>query len=276
MNEQDNKKDIAYDDIDADEIIGKKLGKKRLPKTDIDKDELLDLTPEEKKYDDIEDDDEIRPDEINNERKANTRKVKKTIKSEIMEWVLCFVIAYGAYLVINFFFGTISGVKQSSMFPTAIEGEKVLIQRTVLFKKDLEYGQIITFKAPNEAMIKTDNNIAVYDEKNLIESFLYNFIGIGKSEYIKRVIGLPGDHIVINDDGTVYRNDEKLDEPYLKDGITNKEIYNDIIVPEGTVFVMGDNRLVSKVSRYFGCVPISKVDGYVIIRVWPFTRFGEI
>ncbi len=272
----DNKDNIVYDDIDADEYIGKKIGKKFIPKKDIDKDEMLDFTPNEIKYDDIDENDEIRPSEITNSNKEKVRKVKKTLQNEIMEWVLCFVIAYLCYLIINFFLGTISGVKQSSMYPTAIDGEKVLIQRTVLFKQKLEYGKIITFKAPIDTMIKNENNIAKYEDKNIIESFLYNFVGIGKSEYIKRIIGLPGDHIVIGDDGFVYRNGEKLDEPYLKDGVTNKETYNDIVVPEDTVFVMGDNRLVSKDSRYFGCVPISKIDGYVIIRVWPFTRFGKL
>ena len=101
-------------------------------------------------------------------------------------------------------------------------------------------------------------------------------MGIGKSSYVKRVIGLPGDHIVIGDDGSVYRNAEKLDEPYLNEQVTNKDKYNDVVVPAGTVFMMGDNRLSSKDSRFFGCVPIEKVNGYVVIRVWPLNKIGKL
>ena len=123
----------------------------------------------------------------------------------------------------------------------------------------------------------TDPDQAVdFVEKTGIDSFFYNFMGIGKSSYIKRVIGLPGDHIEIKEDGSVYRNNEKLDEPYLNEQYTNRDTYNDVVVPHGTVFMMGDNRLSSKDSRFFGCVPIEKVNGYVVIRVWPLNKWGKL
>lgn len=208
------------------------------------------------------------------------------IKKEIIEWAFCFVIAYIVYLIVNYFIGTVSGVKQVSMKPTANEGEKVLIQRTVFGSRQLKYGDIITFAAPDiypsdekysGSTIKNDDAIAKYIDRNNVDSFIYNFMGIGKKSYIKRVIGLPGEHIVIKADGLVYKNDIPMEEKYLKDGTTSQNgKFIDVIVPENTVFVMGDNRLQSMDSRVFGCVPMSKVEGYVISRIWPLNKIGSI
>ncbi|MNP11038.1 Signal peptidase IB [compost metagenome] len=201
--------------------------------------------------------------------------VNKIFK-EIFEWILCFVIAFIIYLVVNYFFGTVSGVKQVSMKPTAVEGDKVLIQRTKVFKKEIDYGSIITFEAPLEDGDYNDPK-AKYPEYYGLNSFLFNFVGVGKISYIKRVIGLPGDHILIGQDGNVYKNDIKLDEPYLRDGTTDRNgPYTDLVVPDGYIFAMGDNRLESKDSRAFGCIPVSKVDGYVITRVWPLNKLGDL
>lgn len=203
---------------------------------------------------------------------------------EIFEWVLCIIIAYVIYLIFNFFIGTLSGVKQYSMYPTAKEGERLFIVRPVIFHKELKYGDIITFKAPNsqgyhglEGEGPSVDVIADYKDYGFFQSFLYNFVGIGKVSYIKRVIGVAGDHIYINDDGEVYVNDQKLDEPYLHEQYTTKSgMYTDIVVPEGCIYVMGDNRVDSKDSRFFGCIPIKQVDGYVVCRIWPFSRLGKL
>lgn len=211
----------------------------------------------------------------------------KNILREIFEWVVCFIIAYILYLIINYFLGTVSGVKQVSMKPTAVEGDKVLIGRSVIFKHKLNYGNIITFEAPiDKDYIEDSLNVDINYPNNLIadyvdykgfNKFLYEFMDIGKVSYIKRVIGMPGDHIVIGDDGYVYRNSQKLEENYTRDGKTTKNgPYTDVIVPNGCIFVMGDNRLESKDSRSFGCIPESKIDGYVVARVWPFNKFGKL
>lgn len=212
----------------------------------------------------------------------------KKIKKEILEWLVCLLIAIVIYLVINYFFGTVSGIKQTSMTPTFCEGEKILIKRPVIFKEELKYGDVITFIQPNEENVRFNTNpknitgeliveqdaIAKYDKRNGLSAFMYYFIGIGKNSYIKRVIGLPGDHIEIKEDGTVLRNDFILDELYLKDGTTSQNgRYINIIVPEDAVFVMGDNRLESLDSRALGCIPYSKIDGYVIGKIWPFNKF---
>lgn len=212
---------------------------------------------------------------------------KEKIKKEIIEWVFCFIVAYIIYLLLNYYIIAVSGVKQISMKPTANEGEKVLIQRTILNKKQLNHGDIITFVAPSDninikenkdnKVIESNDAIAYYDKHSGINSFFFNFIGIGKKSYIKRVIGLENDHILIKEDGTVYRNNEKLNEPYLKDGTTSRNgAYINVIVPKDCIFAMGDNRLQSMDCRSFGCIPIDKIDGYVLSRVWPVNKIGAL
>lgn len=205
-------------------------------------------------------------------------KVKNSFKKELIEWVVCFLIAYAIYLVINYFLGTISGVKQVSMFPTAKEGEKVIISRRVLFNKPLEKGQIITFEAPYyDPSFTQESDIAEYLERNGMSEFMYDVFGIGKRSYIKRIIATAGDEIFISEDGKVFVNDKELDEEYLNGIKTPRtgQKFN-LIVPENCVFVMGDNRPQSRDSREFGAVPINKVEGNVVTRVWPLNRLGNL
>ena len=101
---------------------------------------------------------------------------------------------------------------------------------------------------------------------------------VNKKSYIKRVIGLPGEHIMIKN-GYVYINDEFLDEEYLPSGIVTDSFggaCTDLVVPEDCIFVMGDNRTASVDSRRFGCVRLKKVESVVGIRIWPLNLFGKI
>ena len=97
--------------------------------------------------------------------------------------------------------------------------------------------------------------------------------------YVKRVIGLPGETIQIHD-GKVYINGAELDESaYLNSNVKTEAyggMFTDIIVPEGCVFAMGDNRSVSADCRRFGCIPLKKIEGKVTIRFWPLNKFGTI
>ena len=167
------------------------------------------------------------------------------------------------------------------MHPTIKNNEKVLTIRPWMKGSKFEYGQIITFEAPidNKLYIDSDETLytAQYENYTGITLFLYNFLDVNKVSYIKRVIGLPGDHIVIKD-GIVYRNDEKIEEPYLRDMNTEiqEQEYADVIVPENTIYVMGDNREQSKDSRSFGCIPYDRVNGYVLCRIWPLNKLGAI
>ena len=101
---------------------------------------------------------------------------------------------------------------------------------------------------------------------------------IGKTSYIKRVIGIPGDHVQIKEDG-VYVNGGKLNEDYLQDWVVTTDLgglYTDVIVPAGTVYVLGDNRGESVDSRRFGCIPVEKIESKAVLRFWPLNKFGGI
>lgn len=207
----------------------------------------------------------------------NMEKPKKTLARETMEWILSILVAVVAALLIKYFIFTPTLVKQGSMTPTILDGERVWISRFVrTFNAELKRGDIITFEKPDA--VDYENGVAYYNQINGVWRFLtHHVLELDKVSYIKRVIGVAGDHVLIKN-GKVYLNGEKLDEPYLKDDVktpANGEFY-DIQVPEGYIFAMGDNREGSVDCRVFGCIPLDKVEGRVTYRIWPLNKFGKI
>ena len=205
---------------------------------------------------------------------------------DIIEWIICILVALVLALLIRYFIGTPTVVKMSSMKPTLIENQRLILNRWTRTTHQMpERGDIITLEAPSDKLVDiddTDNVVARYDNEptNWFSKFTYYFLEIGKESYIKRVIALPGEHLEIKD-GKVYINGEELDEPYLQDNVittagdVNNPFY-DLVVPENCIFVMGDNRAGSTDSRAFGCVPLDKIEGTVWIRFWPFNLFGKV
>lgn len=204
----------------------------------------------------------------------------------ILEWIGCIIIAVVLALLIKYYVATPTEVKSISMEKTLIEGQRLVLDRTQrTFHKELQRGDIVTFEAPSE--IQLENNaenekapIAKYNysPKGLINTFNYYVLENTKTSYIKRVIGLPGEHVKI-ENGKVYINGNVLNETYLRSGITttaSNAILTDFIVPEGTVFLMGDNRPDSTDCRRFGCIPLEKIESKVWIRIWPLNLFGEV
>lgn len=141
-------------------------------------------------------------------------------------------------------------VKKTSMEPTLYENDYLMISKQAynIFGEPRR-GDIVVFP---------------HDE------------GATTELYIKRVIGLPGEKVTITG-GLVYINGNQLEEDYSKDGITPGEV-KDYLVPEGKVFVMGDNREVSIDSRSeeVGSIDIDEITGKAIFRVYPFGRFGML
>lgn len=203
----------------------------------------------------------------------------------ILEWIYCIVIAVVIAILIKYFVGTPTIVKQTSMWPTLEQNDRLILNRLPrTFGEMPERGDIITFEAPSNNSTgltaeEIDNPIAKYDNEPTTwwGKFTYHVLEIGKESYIKRVIALPGEHVEIKD-GKIYINGEELDEPYLTDDVITEPtgVLNDFIVPENTVFAMGDNREGSKDCRAFGCIPLERIESKVVIRFWPLNKFGKV
>ncbi len=175
-------------------------------------------------------------------------------KKEIIEWVITIGAAALIAFVINMFGGLVI-VEGQSMNPTLNDNDMLI--RVAYRANTPDYGDIIAFKTDLPHPWK-----------------IYRALGVTKA-LVKRVIGLPGDHIYI-ENGDVYRNEEKLNEPYLKDGTTDGNI--DVVVPLGHLFVMGDNRLNSNDSRrsVIGFIELEDVIGKVKFKLFPIKEAGAV
>ena len=203
---------------------------------------------------------------------------------DILEWIYCIIIALVLALLFRYFIATPTIVKQRSMFPTLKENQRLLLNRTYRITKNYpERGDIITFEAPSvmeipQSEVDQSKPMARYEKEptNIFSKFVYYVVEVTKKSFIKRVIALPGEHVKI-ENNAIYINGEKLEEDYLREDVkTESEKFNDFIVPEGYIFAVGDNREHSTDCRSFGCIPINKLEGKVIFRLWPFDVFGKI
>ena len=205
---------------------------------------------------------------------------------DILDWIYCIVIAIVLALLFRYFIGTPTIVQQVSMKPTLIQDQRLWLNRWGrTIGKMPERGDIITFEAPSKksytaSEINQSNPVAKYENgpTSLWGKFTYYVLEIKKDSYIKRVIGLPGEHVQIKD-GKVYINGEELQENYLQSGIVTDVLgvgFDDFVVPENCVFAMGDNRSHSTDCRSFGCIPLKKIESKVWIRIWPLNLFGKV
>lgn len=216
-------------------------------------------------------------------------KINTKVK-EILEWAYCIIIAVVLALLFRYYIGTPTIVKQVSMNPTLIENQRLWLNRWTKTTKTMpERGDIITFEAPTKKQYKKveldqSNPIAKYENEptNIFGKFSYYVLEINKESYIKRVIALPGEHVEIKE-GKVYINNEELEEDYLQPGIvtdvSNTELnagFDDFIVPENSVFALGDNRTHSTDCRAFGCIPLEKIESKVVLRIWPLNLWGKV
>ena len=176
------------------------------------------------------------------EKKANT---------EVFEWVKSIALAIAIALLIKTFVFNTTYVLGNSMYPTLLEKDRLFALKIPLYFGGPKIGDIIVLEAP--------------DNPN--------------KDYIKRVIALSGDKVEIMD-GNVYVNDQQLNEDYIVGDAYTHAYENSIwIVPEGELFVLGDNRAegASKDSRYFGPISKKSVKGVTGFRYFPIdNRFGDL
>lgn len=173
-------------------------------------------------------------------------------KNEVFEWVKALFIAIILAVVIRYFLFAPIIVDGSSMMPTLHDQDRMIVNKFAYTMNPPKRFDIIVFHAPEN------------------------------KDYIKRVIGLPGDEIEYKND-QLYVNGKAMEEPYLAefkkmvvDGpLTEPFTLEDIpkieqkTVPEGHLFVLGDNRRSSKDSRHIGAIKIEEVLGKTSIVYWP-------
>ena len=205
---------------------------------------------------------------------------------DILEWCYCVIIAVVLALLFRYYIGTPTIVQQISMKPTLIENHRLWLNRWTRTTKTMpKRGQIITFEAPTiksytNTEIDQSNPIARYEDEptSIFGKFVRYVLEFGKDSYIKRVIALPGEHVEIKD-GHVFINGEQLEEDYLQSGVVTDVVgagFTDFIVPDNSVFAMGDNRTHSTDCRAFGCIPLEKIESTVAIRIWPLNKWGKV
>lgn len=182
------------------------------------------------------------------------------MKKEIIEWIKAIGFALVIFFILNIFISTTT-VYNTSMLPTLIEGDRLVLTRSQSVAK----GDIVSFESD---MTLSQKDIATL---NIIQRFMVN--ENTKKNLIKRVIAVPGDTIEIKS-GVVFVNDEILDEPYINT-VTNHDVELTVI-PEGTYFMMGDNRYVSLDSRQLGPIEADRIIGKVLVRFFPINRIGTV
>ena len=177
---------------------------------------------------------------------------KKTRKS-ILEWVVVIVGAVGLALLIKAFLFQAYYIPSPSMNPTLFEGDRILVNKLSYKLHSVNRGDLIVFDTPEAS---------------------------GEDDLIKRVIGLPGEFVNVEEE-RIEIDGGLLLEPYLPLSSNIKSFATPVNcvnrpnenygcrIPDDHVFVMGDNRSNSRDSRFFGPVPIEDVKGRAFIRVWP-------
>ena len=176
---------------------------------------------------------------------------KPSILSIIWSWIWSFIVAFIIVGGVYFFLGRPFTVSGASMYPTLHNGDRMVLSKV----GDIHRFDVVILKAPDENV-----------------------------EYIKRVIGMPGDTIEMKS-GVLYINGKKVDQPFINtealakqtvfmDDFTLESLTGESKVPEGKYFVLGDNRGVSKDSRMIGFIDRSAIEGQAVFTIWPFGRIG--
>jgi signal peptidase I len=181
------------------------------------------------------------------------------------------VVAFVVALLIKTFLLQAFFIPSESMVPTLKVGDRVLVEKLSYRFGEPGRGDVVVFERDFiQTSPKPKDEPFWVDIGNSFKG-LFGFPTGGSQDYIKRVIGVGGDTIE-GRDGKVFVNGEPIDEPYLPDG-TETSAFGPTDVPEGMIFVMGDNRGNSQDSRSFGPVPVDSVVGHAFVLIWPPSDF---
>ena len=196
------------------------------------------------------------------------------------ETVLLLVLALAVSAVVKTFFVQMFFVPSGSMRPLLQEDDRILVEKASYWSGHVERGDVVVFADPGGQWLGP-----LVEQPTQVQTVL-GFLGLYPTggHLVKRVIGVGGDHGVCCDrKGRIRVNDVPLEETvYIAEGAAPSERKFDVEVPEGRLWVMGDNRGDSEDSRFHqdlpggGSVPESLVVGKVWAVVWPFDRFNRL
>jgi signal peptidase I len=142
-------------------------------------------------------------------------------------------------------------IPSGSMEPTLQIGDRIVVSKLSVKLGTIHRGDILVFKAPKAVLGDCGDSV---------------------SDLVKRVIGLPGDHLT-SKGNTIYVNSQPLAQPWTHKEPLSRSIGN-VTVPANHYFMMGDNQTWSCDSRYWGSIPRSSVIGKALLRIWPFSRIA--
>jgi signal peptidase I len=173
---------------------------------------------------------------------------KRSTMGLVIEVVVIVAAAFVIAMLVQAFLVKPFTIHQVSMQPTLLEGDRILLNRMSYHFRDPERGDVVVFHSP------------------VVEG----------EDLVKRVVGVADDRVAVKD-GTLFINGVAQVEPYLKEQRIRDD-YAEIVVPEGTVFVMGDNRNNSGDSRMssIGPVDIDSIIGCAFCTYWPIGRWGGL
>lgn len=161
------------------------------------------------------------------------------------EIVLIVAAAFVLALLIQQFVVKPFGIPSESMEPTLLKGDRVLVNRLAYRFGEPQRGDIVVFRPP-----------------------------LGREDYIKRIVAVGGDTVAVRG-GKLFINGEAQEEPYLKEQKIQGQ-FDEVVVPEGSYFMMGDNRNNSGDSRVFGPVEKGSILGKAFLVYWPLSRVGGL
>ncbi|MGZ4109127.1 MAG: signal peptidase I [Actinomycetota bacterium] len=207
--------------------------------------------------------DRVSPPEADRQQKEDDRGVLSFFR----ELPVLVLLAFALALLLKTFVVQAFYIPSGSMEPTLMPGDRVLVEKVMYHPN---YGDIIVFEDPHPGD---------QPDRGIVGGFLHWLSqGLGFSQpadedFIKRVIGLPGDTVELRH-GRLFVNGDRVQQPYLT-GERDLRDYGPIKVPPNSLFVLGDNRLNSRDSRYgLGFVPEDRVIGRAFVLIWPPSRIG--
>ncbi|WP_245633059.1 signal peptidase I [Luteipulveratus mongoliensis] len=203
-----------------------------------------------------------------------------TFLHRLREYAVVAAIAITLAFLVKTFLVQPFWIPSESMEDTLITGDRIIVNKLPGSTNDLKRGDVVVFEDPDHWLGQQPNTGAI--KKGL------QFVGLypaGDQHLVKRIIGLPGDHVVCCDQqGRLTVNGVSVTEPYVRKGQKPSNERFDITVPAGKLWLMGDNRAFSFDSRGHdggsggqrGSVPESDVTGKAVAVVWPLNRFGGV